>query len=700
MVSCNLPLTGDPSTDTFSLVLCVEKAIEHSTVEKKLKKNLKNEITPWINGNLQKLIMYKKRLLNMRRKNPNDFNLQKRLKAISRVIKIAYRVSMNNYYEDNLREIQHNPKKSWKFLNESLGRTVNNSIKLKNADGDAIVEDSEKAEVLNKYFIESVHDLRSQIEHYPEDTCNLLRTLIQHNDRFQIDFVTSEEITNVILNLKQGKSPGHDNVSAKVLLNCNNIITPFLVDIFNSMVVRGTYPDILKIHKVVPIPKGKNVTDVNMFRPIAILSIIDNVFERILHTQISNYMQSQNLLNEFQYGFRKGCGTEEATVNVVNFICKSLDEGYKGVAGIFYDFTKAFDLIDHKILIQKLRYYGICGRELSLLRSYLTNRKQFVQINSQKSTSRDVEHGVPQGSVLGPLLFTIFLNDLKNLCLSGKLFMYADDICLFYPYRHETAVKVYMERDAALISEFARINKLVLNAKKTKLLRFKPSSQQNEGFSVFVDGNVVTEQKSITYLGVILQSNLNWSQHIQHTKAKISQAIGFLYKFKNKFSKDTKFLIYNALIQSHLNYLAILYGYKKSTELKLLQRSQNKALKIVANLPVLHPTFSLYHDIFPSVLPIYGLYKLQLLLYVFKCLHNIGHHTVQFSRNQQSFNTRNNSNLAVARCRLETTRQRVEHMGSRLFNSLPSSLKCILRISTFKNSVKNYLFEQLEELLT
>lgn len=216
------------------------------------------------------------------------------------------------------------------------------------------------------------------------------------------------------------------------------------------MVSCSIYPDILKIHKVVPIPKVNNACTADKFRPIAVLSVFDNVFEKILHSQISKYMITHNLLNDFQFGFREGCGTEEAVVNVINFICKGLDDGFSGVAGLFYDFTKAFDLIDHDILLEKLKLYGICGRELSLLRSYLNNRKQFVQIKGHKSSHSAVEYGVPQGSVLGPLLFTIYLNDIKNLQLSGKLFIYADDICLFYPYKHETVAKVYMERDASL----------------------------------------------------------------------------------------------------------------------------------------------------------------------------------------------------------------------------------------------------------
>lgn len=256
-----------------------------------------------------------------------------------------------------------------------------------------------------------------------------------------------------------------------------------------------------------------------------------------------------------------------------------------------------------------------------------------------------------------------------------------------------------MERDAALILEYTRINKLILNADKTKLIRFKPHCNNTINFSVFVDGKEIYVVNSIKYLGVYLQSNLSWNQHIQHMKTKVAQGTGFLYKFKNKFDRNTKFLIYNALIQSHLNYLTAVYGWKKCNELKSLQRCQNKALKVVANLPIMFPTMSLYKDKFKTVLPIYGTYKLQILIYVFKIVHNIGHHTIKFTRNQQLHNTRNNTNLSVAWCRLETTKQRIEYMGSREFNNLPQDLKLLNRISIFKKSLKDYLFQNLEELL-
>lgn len=354
--------------------------------------------------------------------------------------------------------------------------------------------------------------------------------------------------------------------------------------------------------------------------------------------------------------------------------------------------------MDHNTLYEKLSYYGINGSELALFKSYLENRRQYVQINASCSSVEAVQYGVPQGSVLGPLLFKLYINDISNLELSGKLYMYADDICILYPYKENLILKLYAERDAALITEYARLNKLILNASKTKFVRFRPQqSHNNEICTISVNGESVSEVGSTKYLGVTLQSNLSWSLHIQQLKSKIAPVLGLLYKLKNKLKSGVKYMIFQALIQSQLNYLALIYGYKKNTTLKSLQIMQNKALKLIYNLPHRFSTTLLYRSVAHNVLPVYGLYKMQLLVYVYKVTHNIGHHSLHFARIQHTFNTRNCSNLATRVCRLELTKQKIEYMGSVEYNNLPGYIKESETISTFKNRL--YLVDNVEMLL-
>lgn len=256
-----------------------------------------------------------------------------------------------------------------------------------------------------------------------------------------------------------------------------------------------------------------------------------------------------------------------------------------------------------------------------------------------------------------------------------------------------------MEHDAAIIAEFCRINRLVLNSNKTKIIRFRPHCTIDDNFHIRIGNSLLYESRSVKYLGIHLQSNLSWDLHIQNIKSKVAPAIGILYKYKNKFDIKTNFLIYNSLIHSHLNYMSIMYGYKKSGQLKSLQRIQNKALRNVYNLPRTYSTISLYEDFAKGILPIHGLYKMQMLIFMFKSVRNLVAPSIIFHRNQSTFNTRNSSNLEVARCRLELTKQRIEHSGCSEFNHLPQQLKNILRISKFKTELKAYLLNNVRMLL-
>ncbi|XP_075158740.1 uncharacterized protein LOC142231945 [Haematobia irritans] len=589
---------------TDRLTSCIQGAIAYSTTVSKTLKHARFMMTPWINVNLQHLITIKFKLLKRRKKERGNEAIQDSLKRISRIISIANKRSREAYYAENIDRAANDPKRGWNFINEVLGKKGHKELELKDVQGRRISNNLDKANALNTYFLDSVMSLRRGILVDPGDNINIFHTLSGDIDSvFSIEQVDNNCIMEVIENLKAGKSPGHDGISSIFLKECSEIVSPFLAKIFNGMISLSIYPDILKLHRIVPIPKIVNASDVSNFRPVAVLSTIDKIFEKIIYDKLYTYCESNNLLYENQYGFRRGCGTEEAVLNVIKFICSGLDGGFNGVAGVFFDFSKAFDLVDHQLLLEKMHIYGIRGKEFLLFRSFLENRKQYVDVSKSKSFVGPVVHGVPQGSCLGPLLFSIFINDIRNLQLSGKLFMFADDICLFYPYKYDIALRANIERDSALLCEFARVNRLVLNADKTKLIRFRPNPSVNNDFSVYIDGKSIHECISVTYLGVMLQNNLAWDCHIRSLKRKIAPAIGFLYKMKNKLNTKTKLTIFSCLIQSHLNYMVTSYAYNKNnSELRSLQSMQNKALKVVFNLPPNFSTLSLFEDMFSSVI--------------------------------------------------------------------------------------------------
>ncbi|XP_075162787.1 uncharacterized protein LOC142235420 [Haematobia irritans] len=677
---------------TKEVLSSIQHAVQESSNTVRRKTEIRFVLAPWINKELQELILFKEKLLRQRRKvgigEKVRLNLQ--LKRLGKVISSSVRICRIRYYAENLKRSENDSRKTWDFLNKVLGRNKTNEIRLSNSQGEQIVCDQEKADLFNNYFLSSICDLKSQIEVKPDDSINLFGTLVRLNNRFLMENIDLQEIKDAILNLKIDKSAGNDNISPRFIQECVEKISPFLKEIFNKMIYSCEYPDILKIHKTVPIPKKANPKSEGDFRPISILSTIDKVFERIIYEKLSNYFECNKLLYDLQFGFRRGCGTEDAVLNVMRYVCQGLDKGYCGVAGIFFDFTKAFDMVDHQILLKKLECYGVQGPELKLFRSYLTNRKQFVQIKDTRSFLGNVCYGVPQGSGLGPLLFAIYLNDLMNMDFVGKLFMFADDVCLFYPYKYDVALKSFMERDSAMLFEFARINGLLINPSKTKVVRFRPHSTAiNHEFRVVIDGRAIEETNHVKYLGIVLQSNMSWDLHIDDVKRKIAPAIGILYKLKWKLDERTKLMIYQSLIMSHVNYLASVYGYNSNCNaLRSLQFCQNRALKVIYNLPLNYPTNLLFTTAAKDILTIYGIHEYQVLVFVYKCIHKLGHHTINFIQNQTHCNTRNQQNLRIPLCRLEKSKQRIDFTASFKYNNLPQSIKSITRISAYKRACK------------
>lgn len=664
--------------------------------------NIRAKITPWITKNLSSLLNLKEKLLTARRKDRNNKFISERLKRISKIIKTCNRNLMNDYYAKNLQQIVGDTKKTWRFLNSELGRNRQATQQVFAQDGSLVTTDVDKAMIFNQYFSETIDSLRNNILSNLNDNINSLRTLIPLQTSLNLEKVSKNYVEEILNGISINKSAGFDKITPKMILCRKPKIAEILSNMFGKMIDFGVYPEVLKIHKVVPIPKGIGSNRVDMFRPVSMLSVIDKVLEKIIFNQLSDYLERNNILFERQFGFCKGSGTDEAVVNVIDYICGGFDAGFNGVAGVFFDLSKAFDLVDHDILISKLELLGVSFNSVKLLKSYLENRKHFVQFGDACSSLLAVKCGVPQGSVLGPLLFKIYINDIGNIKFNGKLFMFADDICLLYRYKYPLVLETQVGYDASILAEYIRLNKLVLNADKTKFIRFRPYVLRNDPkMSVYIDGVLIEESDSIKYLGMLFCSNLQWDRHIDLIKAKISSAIGILYKFKHKFDLKTKMLIYESLIHSHLSYLPMIYGWKNTDSIKSLQSAQNKALKIVFNLPIRYHTSDLfqYHAI--NILPVRGLYKMQLLKYIFKSTRRLGNTSIRFQQNVEISNrfTRQSQNLFVTRCRLELSKQRISFAGPKEFNNLPSTLKNIMPLSQFKRALKSHLLASRETLL-
>ena len=281
---------------------------------------------------------------------------------------------------------------------------------------------------------------------------------------------------------------------------------------------KGIFPEKLKIVKVIPRHKGGSTQDLNNFRLISLLSIFDKIIEKIIHKKLSHFLDLHNILFENQFGFRKNNSTSYALMEITEKIKESIDSGKFG-CGIFIDLRKAFDTVNHDILLNKLEHYGVSGVLLQWFRSYLTERKQYVFYNGESSDLKPISCGVPQGSVLGPSLFLIYINDLPNISTNLKFFLFADDTNIYFESDDLIKIEKTVNKELQKLYLWLNINRLSLNVTKINFIIFHPYNKPlKQHITLKINNKAIMEKDNIKYLGVIIDSRLNWKNHINGLK--------------------------------------------------------------------------------------------------------------------------------------------------------------------------------------
>ena len=417
----------------------------------------------------------------------------------------------------------------------------------------------------------------------------------------------------------------------------------------------------------------------NNYRPISILNTINKIFEKILHTRLSTYIENSDLLYKYQFGFRKNHSTELALIEMVDQIKMSLDVG-NITCGIFVDLSKAFDTVNHEILIGKLEHYGITGIALELFKSYLDNRKQYVSLNSLKSNTKPINCGVPQGSVLGPLLFILFINDLPSCSPTGNFRIFADDTNVFiHGDNIEELITACRDIMIALSSWFL-INKLTLNADKSSFTIFKSPKKviNNIPDSIGFLNHKIDRVSSIKFLGIILDENLSFDLHINDVCSKLKRLFHVFYSIRGFLSKDNIKTIYYALIYSRIKYGIVVYGQAKATKLSKIQILQNRLLKVLSGKKYRYPTDKL-HDEF-NLLKVSDITKQETLTFVFNFfmddLPSVFKNYYETFSNNHNINTRN-ANLNIRKIRRNNNfgASSIKSVGANLWNDLSIDVK-------------------------
>ena len=427
-----------------------------------------------------------------------------------------------------------------------------------------------------------------------------------------------EEFEKAFNSLKRNKAPSFHDVHVNIIKSVYNYIKIPLKRIFENSIKTGIFPEKMKIAKITPIFKSGQEELLTNYRPISVLPCFSKILERIMYNRLYTYLMENNLLFEKQFGFRSGHSTEHALVELIDKIHDAFNNNCHTL-GIFIDLSKAFDTVDHEILLKKLHLYGVRGNSLKWFDSYLSNRKQYIEYGKISTDLLGIKCGVPQGSILGPLLFIIYVNDLYKVSTLLEPIMFADDTNLFLS--HKNIKKLFETANSELekIYQWFKANKLSLNEDKTEYMLFHKTRQKDilplKLPTLRINEKEIKRQSAIKFLGVIFDENLFCTEHLKLIENKVSKNLGILFKAKHILNSESLKSLYFSFIHSYLNYGNIAWASTTKTKLKKLASKQELAVKTISA----NQTIDIDQKM--KKLNILNLYKIniyQILIFMFK----------------------------------------------------------------------------------
>jgi hypothetical protein len=662
---------------------CTEKSSIWSTFRLKHKEN----IGQWTSEETLTLMREKDRALSKRRKKPSSSKIAERLQNVSKSLLISNRKDVARYIKWKFSS--KDSKKMWNCLNSVLGRkkncdpplTINhNNVSSSNPD--------EISNIFNNFFSSCATDVLKTLESSGEPTVETSPL-----ESMKLDPPGIQEIATIIKTMKNNSAPGHDGITPKVIKCLSKELLPLIHHLTSCIFETGLYPVGLKIATITPIFKSGNKSNVDDYRPISVLPILNKIVERIIHRRLQKFCCDHlNLLYSHQFGFRARSNTTVAALELCNMIQRGIDEK-KIVSVVFMDLKKAFDIVDHEILLAILEMYGIRGKVLDILRSYLSNRLQMVKIGDSRSSLKPITAGVVQGSCLGPLLYLLFINAIGSLKIHGKLFLFADDSAMVTFHNREDEIQATVKEDMRKVIEFFTKRKILLNSSKTNFMLFT-KRQANLPTSVQLTPDVtIFRVCSAKYLGLTINETLRWNDHIQNTTGKVASATGALWKLRRVLPFEAKKLIYNSLIETFFNYMSVIWGMSPATALSNIQVIQNRALRNVYNLDRCSNRVDMYTHKVENHLPIRAISFLNIATYMYQSTHGKILSNIIFEKSSQlgRKGLRNHDKLRPTKARTNCGKLSIETLGPKLFNAIPGSIKNAKHEHAFKWILKCHL---------
>ncbi|KAL4238884.1 hypothetical protein ACF0H5_003591 [Mactra antiquata] len=585
---------------------------------------------------------------------------------------------------------KQNPSKLWKTLKDLTGTSSKTQSNFINDDyGNPILDHKQMADTFNDFFINIVQSFQSDAS----SNNNCADSTPNPNTgqtAFEIPLLQESFVEKQLLNINQKKATGLDGLSPKFLRLSAKVISKPVTKIMNLSVTKNIFPNHFKIAKVTPIHKKGATSDKSNYRPISILPVLSKIIERHVAYHIKSYLEEHNLLYENQSGFRTNHSCETALISIVDrWISAINDNQYVGT--VFLDLSKAFDLVNHSILIKKLTSFNFSPKSLQWFTSYLSNRCQKVCVSGKLSEPGHITCGVPQGSVLGPLLFIMYINDMPNELKDIFTDMFADDTTITAVGKSYNEVQNQLQNNIDKIFLWCQNNSMALNPKKTKSMIISASNKKcsNKNLSLHLGQDTIEFSNCERLLGVQVDNNLTWKNQVNMIVKKCNSKLYLLQRIKQFINIPVRKLFYNAYILPHLEYCCSVWGNCNSSYSDILIKFQKRAARIILEKDFDTPSQELFSSLNWMKFPERVNYKKSIIMY--KAINNIcpQYLSKKFMKNNVECthylrSAENNQLLHVPKPRLEFTKKSLDYSGPKLWNALPNEVQTARTLDSFK----------------
>ena len=529
----------------------------------------------WMNRDLMELIIDKDKAMALakRTKSVDDFRIAKNMR--NNVGKLIFQAKRNHFEEEYIAS-KNDPKKFWSNIFTILpkNKDKDSNINLKDEFGKNI-ENENTSSFINEYFVNVGPELakkhNSTWKFYGNENLNTIINLKLNRGKINL----------LIDNIDVTKSSGIDYLSSRCLKDALSILVPHLCHIFELSLQYGVFPNEWKIATIVPLYKGGGNEEVSNYRPVSLLPVPGKILEKIIHDHIMKFFENNKILSEFQYGFRKNHSTIDSIANLVDNILYSVNRGEVTLAA-FIDFKKAFDTVNHNILLEKLFYMGIRGPLLNWIKNYLSARVQRTICNGNLSNLQYITCGDPQGSILGPLFFLVYVNDLQNVLSNNNYQLYADDTVIYCSRNNFEDASIDLQNILNIFGKWCSENALTVNVKKTKIMAFgsKNNIKKDKGKTLKLNGESISMVPSFKFLGVHLDQTLNFRHHLDVLISAINFKLFLLSKIRRYLNDKCALTIYKSMVIPYFDYADVIYMHSNNPDIKKLDRAHLRGLKI------------------------------------------------------------------------------------------------------------------------